>query len=150
MQYHFDSNTFYQNWQLQAHNNPLNMLSPLLNPLFSQLYSTSTKTNNNQMPPSSQIASQSDSMHVSSEENSTFFQNIVNSLSNVETHDKLITTNNSYNGEINSSAAVEYLPTITTPFIDSLAHGIIGGLQQHVQLITPGTIWCNFRNRFRI
>lgn len=131
-QYHYNANSFYQNLQ-QVQQSPLQMLSPLLNPLFSQFYTESKPTDQHVSP----IASESSNMHVSSSrENSTFFHNI--NLSNIETHDKPINSNNSYNGQIDSSE-IEYLPTIAAPFIDSLAHGIIGGLQQHVQLIKPGT-----------
>lgn len=71
------------------------------------------------------------------EENSTSSVTNANP-SGPETHDKQITGNNSNSGQIDNSIAVEYLPTIAVPFLDSIAHGIIGEIQQHVQLIKPG------------
>lgn len=71
------------------------------------------------------------------EENSTSSVTNANP-SGLETHDKQITGNNSNSGQIDNSIAVEYLPTIAVPFLDSIAHGIIGEIQQHVQLIKPG------------
>lgn len=131
----FVPTTFFQSWQSQVQQSPLDMLSPLLSPLFSQFSSISKKATSTAV---SNLLSQSHSsgnVHESSQHENT---NMFNQL-NTETHDKLITANNSYNGHTNSSHAVEYLPTIAAPFLDSLAHGIIGGLQQHIQLIKPGT-----------
>lgn len=55
-----------------------------------------------------------------------------------ETHGSQINGNNSYSGQINNSVAIEYLPTIAVPFLDSITHGIISEIHQHVQLIKPG------------
>lgn len=50
----------------------------------------------------------------------------------------------------NDSSIVELLPTITTPFFDSLTHAIVGEIQQHVQLIKPGSIhYLIFQNYVR-
>ncbi len=64
----------------------------------------------------------------------------------VETHDQGIMANHNNSAldhQLNTSsnfAFVEYLPTITTAFFDSITHTIVGEIQQHVQLIKPGII----------
>ncbi|XP_065210160.1 uncharacterized protein LOC135838453 isoform X1 [Planococcus citri] len=142
----FVPTTFFQSWQSQVQQSPLNMLSPLLSPLFSQFAAVSKKGTSTAVSSLLTESDTGDNVHVSSPNENT--SNIVNQ-SNTETHDKVITASNSYNGHTNSSPAVEYLPTIAAPFLDSLAHGIIGGLQHHIQLIKPGTKWCGDGNKAR-
>lgn len=45
---------------------------------------------------------------------------------------------NSNQATSNDTSIMELLPTITTPFFDSITHAIVGEIQQHVQLIKPG------------
>ncbi|XP_065210161.1 phospholipase A2-like isoform X2 [Planococcus citri] len=110
----FVPTTFFQSWQSQVQQSPLNMLSPLLSPLFSQFAAVSKKGTSTAVSSLLTESDTGDNVHVSSPNENT-----------------------------------KYLPTIAAPFLDSLAHGIIGGLQHHIQLIKPGTKWCGDGNKAR-
>lgn len=62
-------------------------------------------------------------------------------FSGIETHGEQINASNTTDGsgeQSDNAIGVEHLPTIAVPFLDTLTHGIIEGIQQHVQLIKPG------------
>lgn len=62
-------------------------------------------------------------------------------LSGSDPNQQSMVPTDSYQPTSNDTSIVDLLPTITTPFFDSITHAIVGEIQQHVQLIKPGRYW---------